>query len=418
MNPEAFPARLSSHSPTGADDRRPVVLVLMGAHWPGSESTGPNLSLKELCRALAGDFQFRLLARDRPFGASQPAVTTGRWIDQGFADARYCAVSRTGAEDLRSILCETPHDLLWLNGFFDREFTLPALVLRRLGRIPCKPTLLSPRGEMAAGALGLKAGRKSAWVAAARRTGLLADTWLHATGPREYRDIAARFPWSKGVIEAPNVRAMIVPQAATSNDHAGNGVCRLAFIGRIARVKNLDYALAALRGVIAKVSFDIYGPVSDPAYWVECRQLIAALPANVSVEHKGEIANGDVPKVLACTDMLFLPTKGENFGHAIFEALACGVPVLVSDQTPWQDLEASCAGWSLPLTEVSGFSAAVDTFAAMTGSSRASLARGARRLAERWHTSSEAIAKSRAMFRAVLGHTISASRPPGINANL
>ena len=33
-----------------------------------------------------------------------------------------------------------------------------------------------------------------------------------------------------------------------------------------------------------------------------------------------------------------LPTGGENFGHAIFEALSCGVPALISDRTPWRDL--------------------------------------------------------------------------------
>lgn len=407
MTPAPFAECRSLHSPDGKGSGRPVVLALMGAYWPGSESTGPNLSLKEMCRALAGEFEFKLLARDRPFGAATPAVASGLWIEQGFAAARYCSVSRTGAEGLRGILCETPHDMLWLNGFFDREFTLPALMLRRLGRIPRRPTLLSPRGEMAGGALGLKVGRKSAWLMAARHTGLLADVWLHATGPRERQDIEARFPWSKGIVEAPNVRAMIAPVG--TGEPTDGDVCRLAFVGRIARVKNLDYALSALRGVGAKVSFDIYGPIQDAAYWAECRRLIAALPANISAVHKGEIANADVPDIFAATDMLFLPTKGENFGHAIFEALACGVPVLISDQTPWQDLEGQRAGWSLPLADVAGFSAVIDAFASMTVDQRARLALGARGVAERWHRDSGAVAKSRAMFKAVLAATPSAA---------
>ena len=31
-----------------------------------------------------------------------------------------------------------------------------------------------------------------------------------------------------------------------------------------------------------------------------------------------------------------MPTRGENFGHAIFESLQVGTPVLLSDQTPWR----------------------------------------------------------------------------------
>ena len=380
----------------------------MGAYWPGSESTGPNLSLKELCRAMANDFEFKLVARDRPFGAAMATVKSGHWIDRGFATARYCAISPWGAEELQTILTETPHDLLWLNGFFDREFTLPALTLRRLGRIPRRPTLLSPRGEMAVGALGIKPGRKSAWLATARHSGLLRDVWLHATGPREHDDIATRFPWSKGIIEAPNVRVMIAPCASTSGLRVGGDVCRLAFLGRIARVKNLDYALAVLGRVRANVAFDIYGPVSEPDYWMECGQLISALPSHISVTYKGEIANDDVPVVLGGVDMLFLPTKGENFGHAIFEALACGVPVLISDQTPWQNLERQGAGWSLPLEEMPRYTAAINALAAMTTVQRAVLARSARGVAERWQSESGAYEKNLTMLETLLGRVKSA----------
>jgi glycosyltransferase involved in cell wall biosynthesis len=44
-----------------------------------------------------------------------------------------------------------------------------------------------------------------------------------------------------------------------------------------------------------------------------------------------------------------LPTLGENFGHAIFESLAAGRPVLISDQTPWRNLKQDFAGWDIAL---------------------------------------------------------------------
>ena len=37
-------------------------------------------------------------------------------------------------------------------------------------------------------------------------------------------------------------------------------------------------------------------------------------------------------------------SHGENFGHAIYESLACGRPVIISPYTPWNDVERTKGG--------------------------------------------------------------------------
>lgn len=71
-----------------------------------------------------------------------------------------------------------------------------------------------------------------------------------------------------------------------------------------------------------------------------------------------------VPDKLAEYDLFFLPTLGENFGHVIAEALSSGLPVLISDTTPWRDLAEKSLGWDIPLNEVDRFAECIEACAA------------------------------------------------------
>jgi len=83
-------------------------------------------------------------------------------------------------------------------------------------------------------------------------------------------------------------------------------------------------------------------------YWAECQKIISILPENIEVKYCGSIAHDKVGAVLWEHDLFFLPTLGENFGHVILEALCVGCPILISDQTPWRDLEEKGVGCDLP----------------------------------------------------------------------
>lgn len=389
--------------------KKPVVLILLGAFWPGSDSAGPNQSVRGFCAALGDAFDFKIVARDRPFGGSTALAPQGEWIDRGFAHLRYCPTAMIGgAIGLGEILRETKYDLLMSNGFFDREFTLPALFMRRAGKIPRKPMIVSTRGEFAGGALGLKSLRKRAMLTFAKSAGLHRDVWLHATGPAEAADVARGYDYSQGVLVAPNVR-VLGPLPQQPVEHAGGRPLRLAFAGRISRVKNLHYAIDSLKHVKAPVSFDIYGPMQDKDYWAECQKLIAELPAQIRVKLKGEIANEKIVTTLANYDLFFLPTMGENFGHAIVDALEAGVPVVISDQTPFRELEQGQAGFDLPLYEPLRFAEAIDRYASMDSEMKATWRQSARALAERTIDDSDAVAKNKEM----LNMTISSANAKG-----
>jgi glycosyltransferase involved in cell wall biosynthesis len=178
-----------------------------------------------------------------------------------------------------------------------------------------------------------------------------------------------------------------------------SGQLRAVFVSRIARKKNLAGALRMLAGVAGDVTFDIFGPPEDAGYWEECRGLIAALPANIRVQYCGQIEHQKIGRVFAEHDLFLFPTLGENYGHVICEALAAGCPVLISDQTPWRNLEAEGVGWDFPHGETERFRSVIQRCVDADAEWYAALSTRAMNYAAKLASDPETIAANRRLFQ-------------------
>lgn len=370
-----------------------IVLACVG--WPSDEATGPVQSLLELADALSDEFHFRVIARDSKFSLHGESRAAPAWERCRSVERYCCSMAWWGARGFARLLRSTPHDILMLNGFFDPEFTIPALLLRHVGLVPRRPTILAPRGEFSKGALELKSARKQTYLNVVRGLRLIDGVWLHATGEQEANEIRAACPWASRIAVAPNIRLLRPPPARGQLDGA-NVPLRLVFMSRVDRKKNLDYALQVLARIQVPVVLDIYGPISDDAYWAECERMIARLPDRVKARYQGVIPHNAVCATLAGYDLFLLPTRGENFGHAIFDALEAGLPVLISDRTPWHDL--GDAGYALPLVEPAAFQVAIEGYARLGPAERAVMRRAARSAAESAIKEGDAVGRSRSML--------------------
>jgi glycosyltransferase involved in cell wall biosynthesis len=239
-------------------------------------------------------------------------------------------------------------------------FTLyPLLAAKGRG----KRIVLAPRGMLHAGALALKPMKKRIFLATFRLSGLHRRVVFQATTEQEESDIVRTFGTSAKVAIAPNLPAPLSPPAPLL--HKSPGSLRIACVARAARNKNLRFLLERLADISGNVTLDFFGPIQDPDYWRECLDAASRLPAGIHFEPYGPVSPEEVTQAVAQSHVFCLPTEGENFGHAIWEALAAGRPVLISDRTPWRSLSHSGAGWDLPLERPHDWEATLTNLVAM-----------------------------------------------------
>lgn len=358
--------------------KRPAVLLVASTFWHGAEANGPVTSIQNMVDAAADQFDFWILSIDRPnLGSAKPSgVPTNRWIAANHHQVYYLPRESVGVYSVAKVMGATEHDLLHLNSFFDRLLTIPALVAQFAGLGPRRPTVLSPRGEFAAGALEFKAGRKRAYCAIAKAIHLHRHVTYQASTEREVEDIRAHAPPGKGLMVAPDVPRQFSSPQRTRFKEAGS--VRIFFLGRISPMKNLEFALDVIRqAAVSKITFDLYGPTDEPDYWRFVQSHMARMPPHVLVRYRGVLAPKLFSQVLANYDLFFLPSRGENFSHAIAEALSCGVPALISDRTPWLDLQDRASGAALSLDKPRAFISEIERIAHLDEPSWARLSMGA-----------------------------------------
>lgn len=329
---------------------RPSILVTVDYYLPGYKGGGPIRTLSNMVDRLGDEFLFKIVTRDRDIGdyKGYHGITADSWLRWGKAEVYYLSPKSISLTAIQKLINSVQFDVLYLNSFFSSPFTIKPLILYRLGQIPQVPVILAPRGELASSALVIKKHKKRLYMTAAKLLCLYKVAVWQASSIHEERDIKCFCGQKDRVVVAPDLTPLSCKQyKRCSIKRAGS--LEVVFLSRIARVKNLKYALSVLRDIKGEINFNIYGPMEDDDYWEECESLIKNMPMNIKVIYWGPISNDKVSEVLSKNHLLFLPTYGENFGHVIIEALMAGCPVLISDQTPWKGLDKIGAGWDLPL---------------------------------------------------------------------
>jgi glycosyltransferase involved in cell wall biosynthesis len=153
----------------------------------------------------------------------------------------------------------------------------------------------------------------------------------------------------------------------------------LLFLGRVHPKKGCDLlvrAFSALAGTDPTLHLVMAGP--DPSNWQEeLQRPLLATRLERRVTWTGMLTGDLKWGALFASEAFVLPSHQENFGIAVAEALACGVPVLISNKVNiWREVSADEAGLVANDT-LEGTMEVIESWLAATPTRRAQLASNA-----------------------------------------
>ena len=322
------------------------VLVVFRAYHRGGLSGGPINSINQLVSANDGFVENAIyyLFTERFFEFESPFNK-----DKIFYGS------------LNKALRSTDFHSIYFNSFFD-PLLLFFLVRRILNKADTK-VYISPRGELMSGAIANKAIIKKTYI---KLFSLIAknDTKINFvfTNSFEREEAVSFLKYPLNYIylnNKPRIRS-IYPYRKLYSDKSK--VLKIIWFSRITPKKNLEFVFEVLKNCRRRIIIDVIGSCDEPIYMDELRTLAMQTPVNLTVSFLGYKDFSEIEILINNYDLFFFATRGENYGHAVVESMLFGIPCLISNSTPWQNLSDNGLGWNFSLSKKEKFIDIIENF--------------------------------------------------------
>lgn len=294
----------------------------------------------------------------------------------------YAEKLKPGYKTFKKLMHEKSPDVIYMNGIFSYNlFLIPLLAIKNSAIKP--QIVICPRGMLQKGAVADKSFKKKIYLKILKISGMVARASWHATNTEEKEDILQYFSVNNGVVIAKNIPKKPLLKINLPGKAAGG--LRLIYLSLLSSKKNLYFLLKLLSEIDENIVLDIYGPVKDKAYWDDCKILISKMQGRV--KYCGLILPTQVQNTFEKYDASILLTNGENFGHALYESLSVGRPIITSFFTPWNDLQKLHAGWNLDIGNSAECISVLKEITAISSEQYAAFCTGAYDLSKTYFTS-------------------------------
>jgi glycosyltransferase involved in cell wall biosynthesis len=323
---------------------KPKILIFIDWYLPAIKAGGPVKSVSNLINLLHEVFDFYIVCSDRDLNDTKPFknIKYDVFMEQGKAQVLYLKNGEANIYYFKQIILEINPLAIYINGIFSMSFSIAPLLAARRANHP--KVIIAPRGMLGAGAMQLKSVKKKGFLLSMNALGKYKHTFWHATSTEESEEIQTNIKGFRGLINISNVPSKA--ERLSFKSKASQSL-KLLFYSRISKKKNLLFIMQIIKqlNVDGKgIQLDIYGPKEDMAYWELCEKEL-----DQNIQYKGLITDENRDQVIASNDLMVFPTLHENFGHVITESLSKGLPIIVSNNTPWKQLAVAKAGFDISL---------------------------------------------------------------------
>jgi glycosyltransferase involved in cell wall biosynthesis len=270
------------------------------------------------------------------------------------------------------------------------------------------PYLIAAHGMTEPWALAQKRWKKRIYLALVEAKNLRRASCLHALARPEIDHLRKIAPWApvcfipNGVNLTPydNLPARKVLEAELP-ELAGKFV--LLFFGRIHKKKGLDLLAESLARVAPRYpELHVLVAGNDDGAWSPFCDRMSELRLTGRVTYLGHVSGERARQVWGAADAFVLPSYSEGFSMAILEALACGLPALIT--TACHFPEAGQAGAAIVVEpDAAAVTLGLRELLERTPEERARLGHRGRRLVEYQYTWDTQAARLAAVYHWLTG---------------
>jgi len=145
----------------------------------------------------------------------------------------------------------------------------------------------------------------------------------------------------------------------------------LLFLSRIHPFKGLKLLLESIKCIeedfVQNNWIFVIAGIDEQNHEGELKRFVKKLNIGNIVKFVGPQYKEDKINALDSSNCFILPSKGENFGIVVTEALSRGLPVITTKTTPWKHLEDNNCGWWVERNKESFISVILELFECSDG---------------------------------------------------
>lgn len=294
-------------------------------------------------------------------GPNRLEIETNEWIEYQGLPVRFFRRSSLNINSIKEFSFSSAlavwlerniasYDLIHVHAIF----SFPATVAMALARRHRIPYIVRPLGQLCTWSLEQSALKKKLYLKLIEKANLSSSSGLHLTSEQERREVN-QLPFASSTFVNPhgldfpppleNARQKLRTQLNLPEDETV-----ILFLSRIHPKKGLDYLISALsRSINHSFTFVLAGS-GDPTYEAEVRSMLKESRLDARTILPGFVKGKRKDLLLQGADLYVLTSHSENFGVAVLEALAAGLPALVTPGVALSDeIQSHHLGYVTPL---------------------------------------------------------------------